>query len=140
MSPPCGAKSVDSLFFHPSYHPSPMSVSSKLPDNLSELLTHLHARQEKRVNCTMQDRADLWLRHGGEDLDISPPNFHHALATWLANTGLVHKDKVQHVAAALFSLGVTNSNNLFQKVNQGKLVTMGIGKNGRRNARGQRKA
>ncbi len=117
-----------------------MSVSSKLPDNLSELLTHLHARQEKRVNCTMQDRADLWLRHGGENLDISPPNFHHALATWMANTGLVHKDKVQHVAAALFCLGVTNSNNLFQKVNQGKLVTMGIGKNGRRNARGQRKA
>ena len=23
---------------------------------------------------------------GGENLDISPPNFHHALATWLANS------------------------------------------------------
>ena len=117
-----------------------MSESSKLPDNLSELLTHLHERQEKRGNCTMKDRAELWLRHGGENLDMSPPNFHHALAIWLINAGLVHKDKAQDVAAALYSLGVINSNNLFQKVNQGKLMTMGIGKNGRRNAKGQRKA
>ena len=117
-----------------------MSESSKLPDNLSELLTLLHERQEKRGNCTMKDRAELWLRYGGENLDISPPNFHHALATWLANAGLVHKDKAEDVAAVLYCLGVTNSNNLFQKVNQGKLVAMGISKNGRRNAKGQRKA
>ncbi|MSS99301.1 MAG: hypothetical protein EXS26_02425 [Opitutales bacterium] len=116
-----------------------MSESSKLPDNLSELLTHLRERQTKRGNCTIQDRAELWLRHGGENLDISPPNFHHALANWLANTGIVNKDKAPDLAAALYCLGVTNSNNLFQKVNQGKLVTMGIGKNGRRNAKGQRK-
>lgn len=115
-----------------------MSVSSKLPDNLSELLSHLHARQEKRGNCTTHDRAELWLRHGGENLDISPPNFHHAIATWMANAGLVHKDRTQDIAAVLFGLGVTNSNNLFQKVNQGKLVTMGIGKNGRRNAKGKK--
>jgi integrase len=115
-----------------------MSESTKLPDDLAELLAHLHARQEKRGNCTMKDRAELWLRYGGENLDISPPNFHHALATWLENAGLVHKDKSVDVAAALYCLGVTNSNNLFQKVNQGKLVTMGIGKNGRRNAKGKK--
>jgi len=118
--------------------PPQMSESSKLPDNLSELLDHLHERQEKRGNCTMKDRAELWLRFGGENLDISPPNFHHALATWLANAGLVHKDKAQDVAAVLYCLGVTNSNNLFQKVNQGKLVPLGIGKNGRRNAKGKK--
>jgi hypothetical protein len=117
-----------------------MPESSKLPDTLSELLAHLHDRQEKRGNCTMQDRAELWLRYGGEAMDISPPNFHHALATWLVNAGLVHKDKSKDLAAALYCLGVTNSNNLFQKVNQGKLVPMGIGKNGRRNAKGQRKS
>ena len=44
------------------------------------------------------------------------------------------------VAAALYCLGVTNSNNLFQKVQQGKMSPFGIGKNGRRNAKGQRKA
>ena len=113
--------------------------SSKLPAQLAELLTFLHERQEKRGNCTMKDRAELGLRYGGEQMDISPPNFHHALATWLANAGLVHKEKAADVAAVLYCLGVTNSNNLFQKVNQGKLVTLGIGKNGRRNAKGQRK-
>ena len=40
----------------------------------------------------------------------------------------------------LYCLGVTNSNNLFQKVNQGKLVTLGIAKNGRRNAKASRKS
>ena len=113
--------------------------SSKLPAHLNELLTFLHERQEKRGNCTMKDRAELWLRYGGEDMDISPPNFHHALATWLANAGLVHKDKAKDVAAVLYCLGVTNSNNLFQKVNQGKLVTLGIGKNGRRNGVSEKK-
>jgi integrase len=113
--------------------------SSKLPSQLNELLTFLHERQEKRGNCTMKDRAELWLRYGGEQMDISPPNFHHALATWLANAGLVPKDKATDVAAVLYCLGVTNSNNLFQKVNQGKLIALGIGKNGRRNAKGQRK-
>ena len=114
--------------------------SSKVPAPLNELLTFLHERQEKRGNCTMKDRAELWLRHGGDSLDLSPPNFHHALATWLANAGLVHKDKSQDVAAVLYCLGVTNSNNLFQKVNQGKLVNLGIAKNGRRNAKGSRKS
>ena len=115
-----------------------MSESSKLPENLAELLAHLHERQEKRGNCTMRDRAELWLRFGGEDMDISPPNFHHALAGWLANAGLVREDKAADVAAVLYCLGVTNSNNLFQKVNQGKLVALGIGKNGRRNAKSKK--
>jgi hypothetical protein len=115
-----------------------MSEPSKLPDDLPALLATLHERQEKRGNCTMKDRAELWLRYGGDELDISPPNFHQALATWLANAGLVHKDKADDVAAVLYCLGVTNSNNLFQKVNQGKLVTLGIGKNGRRNAKGKK--
>ena len=114
--------------------------SSKLPAQLDQLLTFLHERQEKRGNCTMKDRAELWLRYGGEDLDISPPNFHHAIAQWLTNAGLVHKDKTEDVGAVLYCLGVTNSNNLFQKVNQGKLVTLGIAKNGRRNAKGSRKS
>jgi hypothetical protein len=127
--------------YAPFTDPLPMSEpsSSKLPAQLNELIAFLHERQEKRGNCTMKDRAELWLRFGGEQMDISPPNFHHALATWLANAGLVHKDKAADVAAVLYCLGVTNSNNLFQKVNQGKLVTLGIGKNGRRNAKGQRK-
>ena len=93
--------------------------SSKLPAQLNELIAFLHERQEKRGNCTMKDRAELWLRFGGEQMDISPPNFHHALATWLANAGLVHKDKAADVAAVLCCLGVTNSNNQFQKVDKG---------------------
>ncbi len=140
MTPPCGVTSSDSPSIFSATFPTQMSEPTKLPDSLPELLAHLHDRQEKRGNCTMKDRAELWLRFGGETMDISPPNFHHALATWLANAGLVHKDKAQDVAAVLYCLGVTNSNNLFQKVNQGKLVTMGIGKNGRRNAKGQRKS
>ncbi|MEY3391361.1 MAG: hypothetical protein RLZZ322_209 [Verrucomicrobiota bacterium] len=116
------------------------SPSPKLPSDLAELLKFLHERQQKRGNCTMRDRAELWLRFGGDDLDISPPNFHHAIAQWLANAGLVHKDKTDDVAAVLYCLGVTNSNNLFQKVNQGKLVTLGIAKSGRRNAKGSRKS
>ena len=119
--------------------PAQMPARPNLPENLAELLSHLHDRQQKRGNCTMKERAELWLRYGGEQLDISPPNFHLALATWLANAGLVHKDRAQDVAAALYCLGVTNSNNLFQKIAQGKLVTLGIGKNGRLNARGLRK-
>ena len=114
--------------------------TSKLPAQLDQLLTFLHERQEKRGNRTMKDRAELWLRYGGEDLDISPPNFHHAIAQWLTNAGLVHKDKTEDVGAVLYCLGVTNSNNLFQKVNQGKLVNLGIAKNGRRNAKGSRKS
>ena len=113
--------------------------SSKLPAELSELLMFLHERQAKRVNSTMRDRAELWLRFGGEDLDISPPNFHRAIAEWLTNAGLVHKDRTDDVAAGLYCLGVTNSNNLFQKVSQGKLVALGIAKSGRRNAKGLRK-
>jgi hypothetical protein len=35
---------------------------------------------------------------------------------------------------------VTNSNNLFQKVHQGKMESLGIGRHGRRNSKGRRKA
>jgi hypothetical protein len=73
-------------------------------------------------------------------MDISPANFHHALAEWLGNAGLVKADDVDHVAAALYCLGVTNSNNLFQKVHQGKMESLGIGRHGRRNSKGRRKA
>ena len=73
----------------------------------------------------MKDRAELWLRFGGEQLELSPPNFHHTLAVWLANTSLVHKNKTDDLAAVLYCLGVTNSNNLFQKVYQDKISATG---------------
>lgn len=110
----------------------------KLPDTTAEILQLVQACQEKRSNCTMAFRTELWLRHGGEEMDISPANFHHALAGWLTGAGLVGKDKSKEVAAALYCLGVTNSNNLFQKVHQGKLAPHGIGKNGRRNAKSKK--
>ena len=122
------------------------SVAVRLVVEREREINDFTSNSEFRITCIFKNlagksmKAELWLRHGGENLDISPPNFHHALATWLANAGLVHKDKAQDVAAVLYCLGVTNSNNLFQKVNQGKLVPLGIGKNGRRNAKGQRKA
>ena len=96
------------------------------------------AVSEKKGNCPIELRAAVWLRHGGEKMDLNPANFHNALAEWLVNAGFVKADQTESVAAALYCLGVTNSNNLFQKVNQGKLVPMGIGKNGRRNAKGKK--
>jgi hypothetical protein len=114
--------------------------SPKIPDSIPELIEHLRALQEKRGNCTMQARTEVWLRIGGEELDISPANFHAALAAALTQAGLVTKEKTADVAAVLYCLGVTNSNNLFQKVHQGKLIPHGIGKNGRRNAKGLRKS
>ncbi|GDY16849.1 hypothetical protein LBMAG55_01720 [Verrucomicrobiota bacterium] len=93
----------------------------------------------KKGNCTMEVRAQVWLTHGGDKMDISPANFHLALAEWLGNAGLVKPDDVEQVAAALYCLGVTNSNNLFQKVHQGKMETLGIGRSGRRNSKSRRK-
>lgn len=87
----------------------------------------------------MELRANLWLRHSSEGLELTPSNFHDALAEWLANAGLVKDGKQADVAAALYCLGVTNSNNLFQKVQQGKMVTHGIGKNGRRSDHNKKK-
>ncbi|MEI7651064.1 MAG: hypothetical protein WCJ96_03545 [Verrucomicrobiota bacterium] len=111
---------------------------AKLPEELCALIEHLRLLQEKRGNCPMNARAALWLRLGGDSLDISPSNFHAALAEALTNAGLVSKDKTENVTALLYCLGVTNSNNLFQKVHQGKLIPYGIGKNGRRNAKGKK--
>ncbi len=117
----------------------PEPTPAKLPEDLSDLIEHLLLLQEKRGNCAMNARAALWLRVGGDHMDISPANFHAALAEALTNAGLVSKDKTENVTALLYCLGVTNSNNLFQKVHQGKLIPHGIGKNGRRNAKGSRK-
>ena len=88
----------------------------------------------------MELRANLWLRHSDETMELTPANFHGALAEWLANTGLVKDGKQADVAAALYCLGVTNSNNLFQKVQQGKMTPHGIGKNGRRNGQLKKKS
>jgi hypothetical protein len=110
-----------------------MSENPKNSDQIKETLEEIHGIHGKKCNCTMSLRADLWLRHTGEDLELTPSNFHGALAGWLVNTGLVEKSAQTHVEAALYCLGVTNSNNLFQKVQQGKMSPYGIGKNGRRN-------
>ena len=50
---------------------------------------------------------------------------------------IAERYRVEDVAAALYCLGVTNSNNLLQKVRQGKIDTFGIGKDGRRNGKGK---
>ena len=116
------------------------AASSKSSEPCKDTLRTVLEVCRKKGNCTMELRAAVWHRHGGEKMDITPANFHFALADWLGNAGFVKPDQVEAVAASLYCLGVTNSNNLFQKVNQGKLVPLGIGKNGRRNAKGQRKA
>ena len=95
---------------------------------------------EKQGNCTTAMRAELWLQFGGDALDISPANFHQALAGALAQAGLINRERTAEIAALLYCLGVTNSNNLFQKVQQGKMEPFGIGRNGRRTARSRRKS
>jgi len=110
-----------------------------MPENLknSELIKEtvekIRGIYSKKCNCTMSLRTELWLRHTSEELELTPSNFHDALAEWLANTGMIKEGRQEDVAAALYCLGVTNSNNLFQKVQQGKMSPFGIGKNGRRN-------
>jgi len=93
----------------------------------------------KKGNCTMELRAAVWLRHSGEKMDLTPANFHFALADWLGNAGFVKSDQAEAVAASLYCLGVTNSNNLFQKIQQGKMEALGISRQGRRNSKGRRK-
>lgn len=110
-----------------------MPENSKNPELIKETLEKIHGIYGKKCNCTMSLRAELWLRHGGAELELTPSNFHEALAHWLDNTGMIRDGRHQDVAAALYCLGVTNSNNLFQKVQQGKMAPYGIGKNGRRN-------
>ena len=119
--------------------PRPFSTVLKMSENpkntelIKETLEKIHGIYGKKCNCTMALRAELWLRHTSEELELTPSNFHDALAEWLANTGMTKDGRKEDVAAALYCLGVTNSNNLFQKVQQGKMSPFGIGKNGRRN-------
>ena len=116
-----------------------MSENAKNSEAIKDSLEKIHSIHAKKCNCTMSLRADLWLSHGGDDLELTPSNFHGALAEWLVSTGLVEKGKQKDVEAALYCLGVTNSNNLFQKVQQGKMSPYGIGKNGRRNGNASKK-
>ena len=97
-----------------------------------EEIRNLHRR---RCNCRLDRRVDFWLRYGGEKIEINPTQFHASVARWLANAGLIHEGCVDDVAAALYCLGVTNSNNLLQKVKQGKVDALGIGRDGRRNGK-----
>jgi hypothetical protein len=108
-------------------------------ETVTQLLIRVREVHEKRGNCTMALRAELWLRLGGEELDISPANFHRSVAKGLVNVGLVSKRDADDLAAVLYCLGVTNSNNLFQKVQQGKTEPHGIGRNGKVNGKGRRK-
>jgi len=110
-----------------------MSENTHNPEKIKETLEVIHGIHSKKCNCTMSLRAELWLKHSSEDLELTPSNFHGALTEWLVRVGLLEKCKQADVEAALYCLGVTNSNNLFQKVQQGKMSPYGIGKNGRRN-------
>ena len=126
----------------PAFHLPNMSEvpSSKFPQPSKEILHKTLEVCRKKGNCTMELRAAVWLCHGGDKMDISPSNFHHAVAEWLVNAGLVRADQLEFAAASLYCLGVTNSNNLFQKVQQGKMETLGISRQGRRLSKGRRKA
>ena len=117
-----------------------MPENAKNPDLIKQTLADIHGIYGKKCNCTMALRAELWLRHSGAELELTPSNFHDALAEWLANTGLIKDGRQEDVAAALYCLGVTNSNNLFQKVQQGKMEALGINRQGRRNSKGRKKA
>jgi hypothetical protein len=99
------------------------------------LIVKIREIHSKKKNCRLDTRASLWLHYGSESVEINPSTFHHSIADWLHNAGLVESKNVDDVAAALYCLGVTNSNNLVQKVRQGKLDANGIGKNGRRNGK-----
>ena len=116
------------------------SPALKPAEPCKETLRQVLAVCQKKGNCTMELRAQVWMRHGGDKMDISPANFHHAVAAWLGHAGLVKADDVEQVAAALYCLGITNSNNLFQKVQQGKMESLGINRQGRRNGKGRRRA
>jgi len=115
------------------------AASSKSSEPCKDTLRPILEVCRKKGNCTMELRAAVWHRHGGEKMDITPANFHFALADWLGNAGFVKPDQVEAVAASLYCLGVTNSNNLFQKIQQGKMEALGISRQGRRNSKGRRK-
>ncbi len=99
------------------------------------LLTKLRKAYSNKRNCTLSDRADFWLHYGGKNVELNPHAFHTSIASWLLNAGLIEKGRVDDITAAFYCLGVANSNNLFQKVSQGKMETCGIGNNGRRNSK-----
>ena len=116
-----------------------MSENPKNFELIKETLEKIRGIYSKKCNCTMSLRTELWLRHTSEELELTPSNFHDALAEWLGNTGMIKEGRQEDVAAALYCLGVTNSNNLFQKVQQGKMEALGISRQGRRNSKGRRK-
>lgn len=101
------------------------------------LLEEIRTIHRRRCNCRLDRRTEFWLRYGGDRLEINPSSFHTSVARWLANAGLIESSHVEDVAGVLYCLGVTNSNNLLQKVRQGKIDAFGIGKDGRRNGKGK---
>ena len=114
--------------------------SSKAPEPCRETLRRTLEACQKKGNCSMELRAAVWLRHGGDKMDLCPANFHHAVAEWPGHAGLVKAEDVEQVAAALYCLGVTKSDSLFQKIQQGKMEPLGVDRQGRRNSKGRRKA
>jgi hypothetical protein len=109
----------------------------KNPLPANDIMKEIHELHDEKRNCTLERRAKFWAKLGGKDFELTPDNFHVALAQWLHNAGIIDKDRIKDAAAALYCLGVTNSNNLFQKIQQGKLHDMGISKNGRPNGNGK---
>jgi predicted DNA-binding ribbon-helix-helix protein len=105
----------------------------------AQLLQRIREVHAKRGNCTTALRTQIWVRLGGDELDISPANFHRAVARAIVQAGIATKRDTEDLAALLYCLGVTNSNNLFQKVHQGKTEAHGIGRNGRLNSRGRKR-
>jgi sugar/nucleoside kinase (ribokinase family) len=75
------------------------AASSKSSEPCKDTLRTILEVCRKNGNCTMELRAAVWLRHSGEKMDITPANFHFALADWLGNAGFVKPDQVEAVAA-----------------------------------------
>lgn len=123
-------------------HPTPFRMSKpRVPKAVScPFIEEIRTIHRRRCNCRLDRRAEFWLRYGGDKLEISPGSFHQSLAIWLNNAGLIPAGRVEDLAAAFYCLGVTNSNNLFQKVRQGKVDHHGIGKDGKRNGKGRAKS
>lgn len=81
-------------------------------------MKEIHELHDEKRNCTLERRAKFWAKLGGKEFELTPDNFHVALAQWLHNAGIIEKDRVKDASAALYCLGVTNSNNLFRKSNK----------------------
>lgn len=114
---------------------NPMTKPRAAKADPCSFLEEIRTIHRRRCNCRLDRRAEFWLRYGGDKLDISPGSFHISLAHWLQQAGILPANRVEDAAAAFYCLGVTNSNNLFQKVKQGKVDPHGIGKDGKRNGK-----